>query len=411
MAARAARGGQTRDPDAELLVLDDLPAAKATMREARLDFFRGLAMFIILVAHIPLNPWIDWIPARFGPSDATEMFVFCSGFASAIAFGGSFRRHGFAIGTLRIAHRCWQIYWSHLGLFLTVAATAVLGTRLAGGIDYVEELYLQHFFAEPRAGVAGLVTLTYVPNYFDILPMYIVVLAMVPIVMALAMLRPGLAVAASVALYALQWQLDWGLPAEWWSDRPWFFDPFAWQLIFFTGFAFGAGWLPEPPNHRGLVWLCVLFVAVMVPISWQPLWSRWLWLDQLGQQLAPFRDKTHFGVLRYLHFLALAYVALRLVGPVRDRLGGRLTAPIMLVGQQALPVFLWSMAFAFVLGMVLDRVGRDWLAVASANLVGFATLVAVAALARLVRAQPWRQREGRVRLAASHAAPLLATNR
>ena len=73
------------------------------MREARLDFFRGLAMFIIFIAHLPLNPWNDWIPARFGPSDATEMFVFCSGFASAIAFGGTFRRHGFAIGTLRIA--------------------------------------------------------------------------------------------------------------------------------------------------------------------------------------------------------------------------------------------------------------------------------------------------------------------
>ena len=156
--------------------------------------------------------------------------------------------------------------------------------------------------------------------------------------------------------------------------------------------------------------MCALFVLVMVPVSWQPLWSRWHWLDQLSQQLAPYRDKTHFGVLRYLHFLALAYVALRLVNPVRARLAGRLTAPIILVGQQALPVFLWSMAFAFVLGMVLDRVGRDWPAVSLANFVGFATLVAVAALARLVRAQPWRQREGRVRLAASQVSPLLATN-
>ena len=159
-------------------------------REARLDFFRGIAMFIIFIAHVPLNPWIDYIPARFGPSDATEMFVFCSGFASAIAFGGSFRRHGFAIGTLRIVHRCWQVYWAHLGLFLAVAAIAVIGTWWSGTVDYVDALYLQHFFAEPRQGVAGLVTLTYVPNYFDILPMYIVVLAMLPPMMALARLAP-----------------------------------------------------------------------------------------------------------------------------------------------------------------------------------------------------------------------------
>ena len=44
-------------------------------RDLRLDFFRGSAMFIILFAHTPGNPWTLWIPARFGFSDATEMFV------------------------------------------------------------------------------------------------------------------------------------------------------------------------------------------------------------------------------------------------------------------------------------------------------------------------------------------------
>lgn len=379
------------------------------MREARLDFFRGIAMFIIFIAHQPLNPWNNWIPARFGPSDATEMFVFCSGFASAIAFGGSFRRHGFAVGTLRIAHRCWQVYWSHLGLFLVVAAAAVVGSRLSGGIDHVEGLYLQHFFAEPRQGIVGLVTLTYVPNYFDILPMYIVVLAMVPIVMALARIGPAAALAAVVTLYLAQWHFAWDLPAEWWSDRPWFFDPFGWQLIFFTGFAFGSGWLPEPPRDRRLFWVTLLFVVVMVPLNWQPLWSRWEWLDQFSLQFVPYKDKTHFGILRYLHFLALAYLALWIVNPVRDRLAGRWASPIILVGQQALPVFLWSMALAFVIGMVLDGVGRNWLTVGIANLGGFVTLVAVAALARYVRAQPWRQKEGRVRHAPTHAPALAAS--
>jgi hypothetical protein len=56
-------------------------AARATLRDPRLDFFRGLAMFIILIAHVPSNWWTLWIPARFGFSDATEIFVFCSGMA------------------------------------------------------------------------------------------------------------------------------------------------------------------------------------------------------------------------------------------------------------------------------------------------------------------------------------------
>jgi hypothetical protein len=367
------------------------------VRDTRLDFFRGLAMFIIFIAHLPLNPWNNSIPARFGPSDATEMFVFCSGFASAIAFGGTFLRHGFAIGTLRILQRCWQVYWSHVGLFLTVAAVSVLGTWwLASGTDYVEVMYLQRFFAEPRQGIVHLLTLTYVPNYFDILPMYIVVLAMVPAVMALARVTPAAAIGFSVLLYVAQWTLGWNLPAEWWSDRPWFFNPFGWQLIFFTGFAFGSGWLPEPPRRRALLWLAAGFVVLMVPLNWHPIWSSRQWLDDFSLLFVPWKDKTDFGILRYLHFLALAYVALWLANPRQDLLRGRWAAPIVLVGQQALPVFMWSMALAWTLGMVLDTVGRDWLTVTLANLGGFATLVAVAALASVVKAQPWRQRERRV---------------
>ena len=78
-------------------------------RDPRLDFFRGVAMLIIFVAHVPNNAWAEFIPARFGWSDATEMFVFCSGFAAAIAFGGTFVKAGFGFGTLRIGHRVWQI--------------------------------------------------------------------------------------------------------------------------------------------------------------------------------------------------------------------------------------------------------------------------------------------------------------
>ena len=77
-------------------------------RDPRLDFFRGIAMFIILLAHTPGNPWTLWIPARFGFSDATETFVFCSGMASAIAFGAVFDRHGVPCGRVRSARGCRQ---------------------------------------------------------------------------------------------------------------------------------------------------------------------------------------------------------------------------------------------------------------------------------------------------------------
>ena len=78
---------------------------KKRPRDLRLDFFRGLGMFIIFIAHVPNNSWNDWIPARFGASDATEIFVFCSGMASAIAFGSVFRDRSFLLGTSRTGCR------------------------------------------------------------------------------------------------------------------------------------------------------------------------------------------------------------------------------------------------------------------------------------------------------------------
>ena len=96
------------------------PAMQKTVRDPRLDFFRGLAMFIIFIAHTPRDFWALWIPARFGFSDATETFVFCSGMASAIAFGAIFHKQGWLMGAARIAYRVWQVYWAHIGLFFAI---------------------------------------------------------------------------------------------------------------------------------------------------------------------------------------------------------------------------------------------------------------------------------------------------
>ncbi|MGJ8556027.1 MAG: OpgC domain-containing protein, partial [Sulfitobacter geojensis] len=112
------------------------PAAAAVaqaaprVRDLRLDFFRGLAMFIILIAHTPGNFLTLWIPARWGFSDATEIFVFCSGMASAIAFGGGFDRAGWVLGTARVLFRVWQVYWAHVCLFFATLALTVYLTDL-----------------------------------------------------------------------------------------------------------------------------------------------------------------------------------------------------------------------------------------------------------------------------------------
>ena len=394
--------------------------AAVSTRDPRLDVFRGLAMFIILVAHIPDNTWANWIPARFGFSDATEIFVFCSGMASAIAFGGVFARKGWLTGTARVLFRCWQVYWAHIGLFfLTAAAMAAIDLWWAGDKSYVAALNLKPFFDDPEQQIVGLFTLTYIPNYFDILPMYLVVLAMMPLMMALVSISLWAAVAFSISLWLAANVGTMHFPAEPWSNREWFFNPLGWQLLFFTGFAFMRGWFAPPPVSRALLWVCVAFLVLSAPFSsWKVFtwveaaspslgdWIRGTW-DWMTQQdaldLFSPRDKTDFGILRYLHFLALAYVAWAAAGPggarlrrIADGSAGIiwrfLVEIVTKVGQQSLAVFVFSMAIAQILGFVLDLAGRKTADHILVNLWGFALVTAVAYIAAWFKSQPWRSK-------------------
>lgn len=368
-------------------------------RDLRLDFFRGLGMFIILIAHITGNPWTLWIPARFGFSDATEMFVFCSGMASALAFGAVFSRAGWLMGTLRIAHRIWQVYWVHLGVFfVTLALMLALNMTGAFPRDEVGALNLKHFINNTGPNLIGLMTLTYVPNYFDILPMYLVILALIPLMMSLARLDVRLALFASVALW-ISGTAGLNFPAELWftkpSDRMWFFNPFSWQLIFFTGFALMSGWLPAPPVRRSLIWVAAGIVIASVPFAWGKIISQVDAIRDIRQAAVPLFSKTDFGILRYVHFLALAYLAWVAVGPkgARLRRTGWAAAIIDLicrVGQQSLAVFAASMVLARVLGAVLKLAGNGPLAALAVNLAGFALIIGVARLTAYFKGQPWK---------------------
>lgn len=389
-------------------------------RDPRLDFFRGIAMFIILMAHTPGNAWTLWIPARFGWSDATEIFVFCSGMASALAFGKVFRDRSVAMGSLRVGFRIWQVYWAHIGLFFAVATTmAMLNASGWFEKNYINSLNLGHFFARPEENLIGLMTLSYVPNYFDILPMYIVALALMPLVVTAAQWNRFAGFGVILALwFAAQLQLL-EFSAEPWSAREWFFNPFGWQMIFYTGFGFMAGWIPAPPVNRSLMWLAGIIVVVTGVLSFN--WARsypnpqlvdltamQIWLQSLNAEtrairsaLGPLIAKTDFGLLRYVHFLALAYLAWVAVGArgarilphgtgTPSQIWGLLLTAILKVGQQSLAIFVFSMWYARIQGVILDEIGRNGATWALVNLTGMALLVVVAFGVGWIKSHPWR---------------------
>jgi hypothetical protein len=364
-------------------------------RDLRLDFFRGLALLLIFVAHMPDNWLAEYRPGAFGFSDSADIFVFVSGSAAAFAYCPSFRRAGFIAGTARILRRCAQLYIGHLGLFFTVAALCVAGNRfLTTSIDYVGSLNLGYFFEHTEQALVGLYTMTYVPNYFDILPMYIVAMAMLPLVMLMVRIHVKVAALGCIALYLAVPLFKLELPAEISFDRPWFFNPFAWQFLFFTGLFLSAGWLKAPPVRRWLVLFCALFLILSIPLSHYPTYSSVAWLNSLRTHLEPFVSKSDLGILRWLHFLCLAYLAVALFNGREHVLKSNLAAPFIKIGQQSLSVFLSGMALSILAGMVLDVIHRNILTVVLVNGAGMGILMLIAYLVAWFKSQPWRAKAG-----------------
>src|SRR5205807_1035351 len=63
-------------------------------RDLRLDFFRGLALVFIFIDHIPDNLLSNLTLRNLGFSDATEMFVYISGYTAGLVYMAAMLREG-----------------------------------------------------------------------------------------------------------------------------------------------------------------------------------------------------------------------------------------------------------------------------------------------------------------------------
>ena len=366
-------------------------ATAAGPRDPRLDFFRGAAMFIIFIAHCRGNILYWFIPARYGISDAANMFVFISGMTSSIAFGGTFTRQGWLIGTARIAYRCLQLYAAQIGMFFAVAVVVVVGSHVYRDTDYVAVAQFQRFFSDPGDALVGLFTLTYVPHYIDILPLYIVCLAMVPIAMALARVSPWLVIAASIVLYAATWEFQLNFPATADDQPEWYFDPFAWQLIFFTGFAFRRGWFRVSLDSQILLWGSIAILLVGLAISLPFALDDIKPLYRLQRWVYDHSDKTYMDLLQYVHFLASAHVALVILKGREWVLLTPWLKPFVKCGQQALSIFTSGMVLSYIGGMIFDHQGTGIVTQLWVNAIAFGLLFAVGYGVAWFKRAPWKR--------------------
>jgi hypothetical protein len=326
----------------------DIPASGAVRspRDLRLDVFRGLALVMIFINHVPGNVYEGLTNRNFGLSDAAEGFVLMSGIAAGLAYGPAFRQGPYWPGVARVWHRVWTLYLVHLLMMvwaLGIAAGAALWLGSMRGL-YVNEI--QVLFREPLGVLVGIPLLTHQFGYVNILPMYAVMLAVAPAMLWLALRRPWILAAVSGALWFLTGLWEWNLPA---FPNPggWFFNPLAWQVIFVTGLLTGVMMRQGRrlvPVRAWLQWLAggYLVLALLwarVPMVGDTL-NHLMWLaNQNGvDRFFTITDKTFVTWPRLLHILALAYL-LSTWGWVRRACASAPAAPLAMLGRNALPVF------------------------------------------------------------------------
>src|SRR5712675_394253 len=202
-------------------------------RELRLDLFRGMALWLIFIDHLPPN-LLTWFTIRnYGFSDATEIFIFISGYTAAFVYGRAMLESGFVIATARILRRVWQIHVAHGFLFtIFLAEISYLSTSFENPL-YSEEMGIIEFLKQPDVMIIQALLLRFRPVNMDVLPLYIVLMLFLPPILGLMKWWADVALALSVALYAVTWHYDWYLSA--YPNGFWAFNPFAWHLLFVFG--------------------------------------------------------------------------------------------------------------------------------------------------------------------------------
>jgi hypothetical protein len=351
-------------------------------RELRLDLFRGLALWLIFVDHLPPN-LLTWFTLRnYGFSDATEIFIFISGYTAAFVYGRAMQEKGFVVATARILRRVWQIYVAHVFLFtIFLAEISYVATSFENPL-YTEEMGIMDFLKQPDVTIVQALILRFRPVNMDVLPLYIVLMLFLPLILWLMRWKADLTLALSVLLYAITWQFDLHLTG--YPNGVWAFNPFAWQLLFVFGAwcaLGGARRMTSILNSPITLWIsfAYLVAAFFVTLTWYVPQLSHLLPKRLEQWMYPI-DKTDLDVLRFAHFLALAALTVYFLPRTWPGLKSRWLKPLIVCGQHSLEIFCLGVFLAFAGHFILAEVSGGAVMHALISVSGILIMWGVASL-------------------------------
>jgi len=357
-------------------------------RDLRVDFFRGLALWWIYTDHIPGDVLGKYSLQNFALCDAAEVFVLLAGFGAGIAYGSVMDRQGYLYAAADTLRRAWTLYIAHIFLFVVYSAQVAYSAAALDRMFYLDEARLNVLADDPFRSLLEALLLRFQPNLLNILPLYVALLLIFAI--ALPLLRkPVLLFCVSGALYVAARFTGLNLPS--WDDNGgWFLNPFAWQFLFIIGaiLAYAPPRMPQVRRPFDVLSVAVVFIGIVI------IWvidnhPRILGaLPPQAVRLLISEDKTGLHPLRLLSILSLTWLTVRTIPRGALWLESRYARPLVLLGQNSLPVFCSGIFFGFIarLGLEADDSAAMQFAV---NAFGAIAMLAVAGLAA------WYRNKGR----------------
>ena len=193
-------------------------------------------------------------------------------------------------------------------------------------------------FSNPVETHIGIVLLSHQLGYFDILPLYVTLMVFAPGVAVLYRCAPALLIPTSVTIYILALIFRINFP-NWPTQGQWFFNPFAWQLLFTLGFILAADLGGGAIVRRHIRWIRLISAPIVV-VGVLVVWNDW-WPDPTRMpepRLLFVADKTYMTPMRLFQFLALTAVGSVIYPYVVRALPG-LVAFLSMLGRNSLNVF------------------------------------------------------------------------
>lgn len=264
------------------------------MRIRALDSIRGLLLLQMTLDHFG-KPISQYLYQCFGFFSAAEGFFFLSGFVGMYAAVSKQTKDPTQSWMRKRAGRIWIYHLSTLVLMGTLAFF------LLPRIRYL----FQPIYNHPLQAIPLSLSLVHTPEWMDILPLYVILMLVGSFVF------PRYVKAKNKWQVFLLWLPSLGiwLAAQFgirdivngifprWTHHG-VFDPFSWQLVYFTGAAVAAWWKRTDEKSTRVIQKSTLPLAVA--FTFCLLWSRGaLPLPMPGEALT---SREHLGALRFADF-------------------------------------------------------------------------------------------------------------